>query len=193
LLNRPLLIGASVAIVGAFLVGRYTASAPAVHDETRATVASKAVVVAEKHAEAATKVVAVADVDTTTKVVTRWLPAVASKDGCPAVPAHVEQEATTERHASTTRTSEAHRASNELAKQETQVQQSVVTLHTVEARPSWSVSLMPGIQFAGARAVDLYGPLVLGVAIERRILGPVWLGAWGSTSGAAGLSLRGEF
>jgi hypothetical protein len=71
--------------------------------------------------------------------------------------------------------------------------ETVVTLHTVDARPSWSVSLMPGVQFAGSKAVTVYGPAVLGASVDHRFIGPVFLGAWGSSSGAAGISIRGEF
>lgn len=53
-------------------------------------------------------------------------------------------------------------------------------------RPNWSVSLMPGYDMSLRKSL-------LGGSVERRIIGPVHAGAWGNTSGAAGLVVRLEF
>jgi hypothetical protein len=170
-----LAVAALLALVGSFGVGRYS-RAP--------SVVTKDVVRVEIRDVIKTQVVhdvqTVHDTETKLRTVTRW-------QTTPGGVTTVVQEVARDTQAET------KRADHIDAKQDRETQQTSVTVHTVDARPTWSVSLMPGAQLAGARAVDLYGPLVLGVAIERRILGPVWLGAWGSTSGAAGLSLRGEF
>ena len=123
-------------------------------------------------------------VRTVTVVKTRWLPG-----------GVVEKEATTTAAKDTTAT-EAKRE-NTHRTIDSEAQKATVTeltkTATVDARPNWSVSLLPGVQFAGEKAVTLYGPGVLGASVERRIIGPVWMGAWASTSGAAGVVLKGEF
>jgi hypothetical protein len=56
------------------------------------------------------------------------------------------------------------------------------------ARPDWRAGALVG--------VDPFHPLsgfVYGATVERRVLGPVWLGAWGLSSRAVGLSLSLEF
>lgn len=58
--------------------------------------------------------------------------------------------------------------------------------------PQWRVGVDVG---AGLRdpLVRIYGPVVVGARVDRRIAGPIWIGAWAGTHGAAGLSLSGEF
>ena len=189
------LVGVGVALLalaGSFGAGRLSARPPAVRDEVKVATTTKATATTETHAAEATRAVTTADVDTTTRVVTRWLPAVPAANGCPAVPAHVEQEATTERHAATTRTAETHRTSNETAKQEQQVQQTVVELHTVTPTPrhDWSAMALVGGQLGGRRLFEVAPGVVVGVALERRILGPVSIGAWGTTGMTGGVSVR---
>lgn len=62
----------------------------------------------------------------------------------------------------------------------------------VEVRHDWRVSALAG---ADLRTVSMTAPpaWVLGGLVERRIVGPISLGAWGLSSGAAGLSLSLEF
>lgn len=52
------------------------------------------------------------------------------------------------------------------------------------SEPDWRVGGMVGLSGVGT---------VYGGSIERRILGPVWLGAWGLSSGAFGVSVGVEF
>ena len=110
------------------------------------------------------------------------------------LPGHVvEAEVVTTKQADTSarETREAHAgATQDVARD---VRTTATETHTTEpARPAWSVSLMPGAQLAGAKAIPLYGPLVLGASAEHRFIGPVSIGAWASTSGAAGISIRGD-
>lgn len=208
--QRLILAGAVLlALVGSFGVGRYSSRPPVLHDETHV---KKDTAINDKLDVAMAEVIGLkrdlatwqakaSSASTDTTIVTKWLPAVPAANGCPAIPAHVEQAtsiaAKSEEHS--TGGSKASSASTKDLKAKKTLDhaeathETVVTLHTVEARPSWSVSLLPGVQFAGAKAVDLYGPAVLGLAVERRILGPVWLGVWGSTSGASGITVKGEF
>ena len=88
----------------------------------------------------------------------------------------------------------AQRTSVETAKQERAIDMHAIETATriVVDRATWSASVLAGAQLAGEKAFSLRGPLVIGVAVERRILGPLWLGVWGTTSGAAGISIKGE-
>lgn len=76
---------------------------------------------------------------------------------------------------------------------------------TVEKnRPSWGLSLQPGFELgtvlgAGPQPYNLLSKALPGlhvmanVTLERRFLGPIFLGAWANTHMDAGLSLRLEF
>lgn len=67
------------------------------------------------------------------------------------------------------------------------------TSKVTTSRPDWRVTVQLGATWKepAVRLGDT--PLVVGGSIERRIIGPFSLGAWGSTVGAAGLSVSGEF
>lgn len=69
---------------------------------------------------------------------------------------------------------------------------SATTERKVELRPDWRVGILAGATWKEP-ALTIAGPLVLGVQVERRIIGGVSLGAWGSTQGAAGASVSIEF
>lgn len=59
---------------------------------------------------------------------------------------------------------------------------------TTPVLPRWSV----GVQFGAAWQrpwLELTGPLVVGLDVRLRLAGPLWVGGWVSTHGAAGLSL----
>lgn len=182
----PIRIAASALALGAaFLAGRFSRSE---------RVVTKDVVHVEQKIEYRDRVVTqtakVASVDqaaqirTVTVVKTRWLPGGA-----------VEKEQTTtlakdtDRHEAKQESTQATR--DVLATKDLRLDETHATERT--ERPGWSLALLPGYQFAGSKAINLYGPLVLGAAVERRIIGPVFVGAWASTSGAAGIVLRGEF
>ena len=123
------------------------------------------------------------DVATRTVTVTKWAKA---PDGTPVV----TQETHQEKQSETKRDDKSAKHVDRVA----EAQQTVVTLKTERpALPSWSVSLLPGVQFAGEKAVTVFGPAVVGASVERRIIGPVFAGVWGSTSGAAGISIRSEW
>ena len=64
---------------------------------------------------------------------------------------------------------------------------------STSVRSDWVVSLQVGAQFKGDPALQLAGPLVLGADVKRRIAGGVAAGVWGSTSGAAGVSVSVEW
>jgi len=121
-----------------------------------------------------------AKVRTVTVTKWRWLPG-----------GVVEADATTTKQADTDthETKQAHAGATK--DRAVDVRTTTVELHTsTPVRPNWSISLMPGAQLFGSKAVPLYGPLVLGASVEHRFIGPVSLGVWASTSGAAGITLR---
>ncbi len=85
-----------------------------------------------------------------------------------------------------------------VATSKTDVTKSTVTTN---ARPDWSVSLMPGLDVRGV-ASDGLGNLagagllkngVLGASVDRRILGGLFIGVHADTRGVAGLTARIEF
>lgn len=59
------------------------------------------------------------------------------------------------------------------------------------SRPDWRVGVLVGASWQ-APAVPLAGPLVVGGIVERRIVGGLSIGAWGTTQ-AAGAALTFEF
>jgi len=208
-IRRNIVLGgvALLALVGSFGAGRY--SRPAVErTEARATTDTR---IADKLALATAELVNVkrdlatwqaraASAEAHTVTTTEWVPATPAANGCPAAPAHVRQIIVADTHAEEHVQGGTKAAADEQRKADTKAtrdvvaedHQTVVTLHTVEARPSWSVALMPGYQLAGEKAVPLRGDMVVGAAVERRLVGGLFLGAWGSTSGAAGLLVRYE-
>lgn len=66
-------------------------------------------------------------------------------------------------------------------------------------RPSWGLALQPGFAFAGTPTHNLLTAIVpfkrvmANVVIERRLLGPLFVGAWANTRLDGGLSLRLEW
>lgn len=67
-----------------------------------------------------------------------------------------------------------------------------VQVRTVTVQPAWRVALQAGASLREP-AIPLTGPLVLGVQVEHRIAGGVSAGVWANTVGAAGVSLSAEF
>lgn len=61
------------------------------------------------------------------------------------------------------------------------------TIKTVTpARPNWSATFMPGYDLSARK-------MAIGGSLERRVIGPVHAGVWGSTAGVGGIVLRLEF
>lgn len=200
--TRTIIAGAALALLlAAFLAGRLTAPRPAATKDTRAVAASSqssASSASSAHVEAIAHESATGDVDTKTTATRKWFPAVPAKGGCPELPAHVEETTTTETHAATTRTADRKRASDLAAKrdEQTAAQQTVVETHTsVPVLPSWSFTGLVGVQRSSEKAFNIIGPVVGGVVVDHRFVGPVYLGGWAATfgGGAAGASVRLSF
>ncbi len=114
---------------------------------------------------------------------TRWLPGGG---------AETESTATTATDTATHETKQAHAGATQDRAADVRTQ-TVETHTSTSVRPQWSLSLMPGYQWHGTPFIDVHGPLVIGASVEHQFLGPVSLGAWGSTSGAAGITVRSEW
>lgn len=63
---------------------------------------------------------------------------------------------------------------------------------TITARPDWRVSAGVGASIVQP-ALPVYGPLVMQAEVDRRIVGGLSVGVWGSTVGAAGVAVSLEF
>lgn len=63
---------------------------------------------------------------------------------------------------------------------------------TTTLRPDWRIGAQVGASLRPP-ALVITGPLVLGVTVERRILGGVSAGLWANTVGAGGASVSVEF
>lgn len=177
------IVVAVVLVLLAFLAGRLSAPQRVVtRDVVRTqTVEVEKIRTVEVHDQVEAKEAA-ERVRTVTVTRWRWLPG-----------GGTEAETTTTRAADTTaRQTKQERASatTETAKA---TQATTVELHTVErvpVLPQWSIAVMPGVDLRGASTLPYHA--VVGVAVERRIAGPLFVGAWGNTAGAAGISIRGD-
>lgn len=58
---------------------------------------------------------------------------------------------------------------------------------TINKKPQWKV-----LGLAGIKAVD-FGKPIYGGALERRVFGPFYIGAWGLSDGTAGIGAGFEF
>ena len=62
----------------------------------------------------------------------------------------------------------------------------------VTLRPDWRVGVLAGGSLT-TPSVQIAGPLVLGVQVDRRIIGGLSVGLWANTVGAAGVGVSFEF
>lgn len=76
--------------------------------------------------------------------------------------------------------------------EERQAEKTIEIVKRVEVRPDWRVSVSAGASLREP-LVPIAGPLVIGLEVDRRIIGGVSAGVWASTQGAAGLAVSFEF
>lgn len=191
------------AVVLAFLAGRYSRPAVVVHDEKKTTVDTRVsdhLAVAEQEVAAlksdlATWQARAVTAEAHTDVITKWR-------YLPGKVIEITREAKTDSRSAendTVGSKATSAATKQLSTNATgdhaeATRTQIVEVHTeTPKKSSWGISLMPGYQWHGTPFVDAKGPLVIGASVEHRFIGPVSLGAWGSTSGAAGVTLRAEF
>jgi hypothetical protein len=73
---------------------------------------------------------------------------------------------------------------NSVSDKDTQSNSSTVTTYS---KPDWKVSGLAGLQLT-----NLHSP-VYGAEIDKRLLGPIFVGVWGLTNSTAGVSVGLEF
>jgi hypothetical protein len=118
-------------------------------------------------------------VKTVNRTVYRNVTTTATDAGVITVDRTIEHEGTDEKRDENT---VAHRATENVGTE----------TRTVTLRPDWRISAQVGASMH-APALPITGPLVLGVSVERRIVGGVSAGLWANTVGAGGASLSVEF
>jgi len=69
----------------------------------------------------------------------------------------------------------------------------VASVTVTPSKPQWRVSLLAGIEPLHLDRPALLGPVSLGAMVEHRLVGPLWVGVWGDSSGVGGLALSVEF
>ncbi len=165
-------LGVVLALVGAFVGGRFSAplkvqTRDVEHVVYKDKIVEKIVTV-EVKAKAETKVV--------------YRDRIVTKDGT-----------VTEHEVEKTATKEDTTASENVDVTSTHVGETVVTHETTTTlRPDWRVSLLAGGSIQKP-LITLTGPLVLGLEVDRRIVGGLSAGVWLNTYGAAGLAVSFEF
>jgi len=180
---RLILAGAVVlALCGSFAAGRYTRTV-----QTRDVVRTETQWKDREVVKVVHDVQTVHDVATQTRTVTvtKWAKA---PDGSPVV--------TQETHAEKDQQAETKRQdhTNSAITKASETQFKSLESYETDRSPNWSVSVLAGVQDGGKRLVDaLPGPLVVGVSAEHRLIGPLSAGIWGTTSRAAGISVRLDF
>jgi len=60
-------------------------------------------------------------------------------------------------------------------------------------RPNWAISPMVGVNLSGLKLTNPVFKPVFGLQVERRIVGPFSVGAWGLSSGQVGVELTVRF
>lgn len=61
------------------------------------------------------------------------------------------------------------------------------------ARPLWRVSLLAGVDLPRLHHPQLLGPIAFGAQVERRLIGPAFVGAYALSSGQGGVTVGVEF
>lgn len=180
---------------GAFATGRYlTPPKTVVVEKLKIEYVEKQVVV-----EKVNTVVQIVRVTDTIKNVQTDKHIVKLPDGTITIDEHVKDKSEEKTGTTTNATQDANKTST-TEKKET-VEQSKVTIIT--PKPTWSLSLLPGFDVAGALGHgDPYSllpsslpikHLMLGISVDRRLVGPLHTGVWANSAGAGGLVFRLEF
>lgn len=159
-MNKYWIGGAALALVVSFAAGRFSAAKPAITTVTTA------------HAIVNT---AVATVDQKTTHDTRTV--VVYRDRVTHTDGTVEEKSETRAVSGETVTEHATKHASEHADTATV---SAVTITPYQ--PRWNVSAMAGVD-----VLHITRPLVYGVSVDYRLIGPVTVGVWGLSSGMGGV------
>lgn len=173
-MSRYLVIAAVavLALVGAFVGGRFSAPLKVETREIGHVIYKDRVVEVVKTVEVKGK--------TETKIVYREI--VRAPDGT-----------VTEREKEETKTKEDTKRTDDgekTAERESDSKREAVAVTT--SRPDWRVGVLLGGSLRDP-LVPIAGPLVLGLSVERRLIGGLSAGLWINTFGAAGVGLSFEF
>jgi hypothetical protein len=185
----------AVLVVGAFAGGRYSAPDKIVTRTEVKTVATDRVVTqvdTDKILDALKTLNVQKDVHVV-RVVEK------EKDGTTKVTTTTDDKSKSE---SSTQTQDKTQTETKKAEEKIVYQDRVETKIVERTRPQWGFTLQPGFDFAGALGHPSYSllpstipvqHLVIGVGLDRRILGPLSVGVWVNSAGVGGLNLRLEF
>lgn len=167
-----IVLGAVLALAGAFVGGRFSAPLQVETKEVERVVYKDREVVKVVTVEKAAKV--------ETKIVYR--DRVITKDGT-----------ITEREVEKTATKTDTEKNGKTDTVATKEGESVKWLETkTTLRPDWRIAVLVGASFQ-TPALQIAGPLVLGFEVDRRLVGGLYIGLWGTTYGAGGASIGLEF
>lgn len=165
-------LGAVLALAGAFSAGRFTAPLKV---ETRDV---ERVVFKDRVVE---KVVTVHD---EAKVQDRivYVDRVVTKEGATHEVVVTQWKTAEEKHTDTNAVTTAESTSEKVRE----------VVKTVTLRPDWRVGVLAGASLV-TPTLPIAGPLVVGAQVERRIVGGVSAGLWANSVGAAGVVVSLEF
>lgn len=199
-------VGVAVAVaVGSYATGRYASPDKVVYQEKEKVVEKERVVATsdtQKILDALKtmqqQISVQKDVSMTKKVVRR-------PDGTVEVTVTKDDKSKTDTKTDTkVEVKEQERKTEIVVREVERVVEREVTKIVERNRPSWALTLQPGFDVAGALGRgspysllprDNYAlkHVVVGMSIERRLVGPLSTGIWANTAGAGGLSIRLEF
>jgi hypothetical protein len=179
-------LAALVLAGGGYATGRYVAPDKVVTKEKVVTQIQEKVVVQTKTEVQVVHDVAIQKDVHIVRVETK------AKDGTTTVTTTEDDKSKTQAQTKANATNATQQVVTKIVYQDREVTKTVERL-----RPQWSVSLQPGFSL-GTSQYNLLSALpvthvMANVVVERRILGPVFMGVWGSSHADAGLSLRVEF
>jgi hypothetical protein len=197
--TRNIVIGVVVAILLVLLgyaFGRYGVPAKVVvQEKLRVETVEKQVVVVQTKTE-----VQIVKVTDKTSALKTDIHVEKRPDGTVVIDTHksanIEQKASTETEVKKDHTASATTDIHNV------LDQTKITETDSNAGSKWSLTIMPGFDIPGALGHETYSlipssigvrHLVLGIAADRKLIGPLNTGVWANSSGAAGVSLRIQF
>lgn len=109
----------------------------------------------------------------------------------------VDKTETSSRTETTTNTSASSSTETKVWKETVRVEEKVKLVERLAAPDTWALGVQAGISLPALVGSDVPGfvpglpdAVVVGVSVDRRVVGPVWGGAWANSQAAAGVQLR---
>ena len=177
---RRIALAGLVALAVGIAIGRWSAPTQTVTVDERAEETVTAVATTTSSATETAVVTAAAETD-------RQEERVIYRDRWYRIDGSLERESEVESSQAIERRTE--QSAGHVHREEQEARVEIVEVMRIEERrvevttpaPDWRASALVGLEVRG-------GELVYGAQLERRILGPISVGAWGLSSGAAGVS-----